>query len=57
MGEQDHLFLPSIKRVVKQHVESTLYVVKNSGHVVNVEQPEDFNKRTIDFLKQVSLTS
>jgi pimeloyl-ACP methyl ester carboxylesterase len=57
MGEQDHLFLPSIKRVVKEHVESTLYIVKNSGHVVNVEQPEDFNRKTIGFLKEVSLTS
>ena len=51
MGEQDHLFLPSIKRVVKEHVQSTLYVVKNCGHVVNVEQPEDFNSTTLQFLK------
>lgn len=53
MGAQDHLFLPSIKRVVKEHVQSSLYVVENCGHVVNVEQPEDFNTRTILFLKAI----
>ena len=54
MGEQDHLFLPSIKRVVKEHIESSLYVVKNCGHVVNVEQPDDFNTKTIGFLNSLS---
>ncbi|MDA9073544.1 alpha/beta hydrolase, partial [bacterium] len=32
MGAQDHLFLPSIKRVVKDHLQSSLYVVENCGH-------------------------
>ena len=55
MGAQDHLFLPSIKRVVKDHLKSSLYVVENCGHVVNVEQPEDFNTKTIGFLKGLSI--
>lgn len=54
MGAQDHLFLPSIKRVVKDHITSSLYIVENCGHVVNVEQPEDFNTKTISFLKQIT---
>ena len=54
MGEQDHLFLPSIQRIVKKHVKSTLYVVENCGHVVNVEKPEDFNATTLQFLKMTS---
>ncbi|MBL4605597.1 MAG: alpha/beta hydrolase [Flavobacteriaceae bacterium] len=54
MGEQDHLFLPSIKRVVESHVMSTLYIVKDCGHVVNVEKPEDFNNTTVGFLKSLS---
>lgn len=53
MGEQDHLFLPSIKRVVNKHIESSLYVVKNCGHVVNIEQPDDFNIKTIGFLNSL----
>jgi pimeloyl-ACP methyl ester carboxylesterase len=54
MGEQDHLFLPSIKRVVNEHVASSLYVVENCGHVVNVEQPDDFNTKTIGFINSLS---
>lgn len=51
MGEEDHLFLPSIKKVIANHVNSTLYVIKNCGHVVNVEQPIEFNNEVISFLK------
>ncbi|MGJ8684884.1 MAG: alpha/beta fold hydrolase [Nonlabens sp.] len=54
MGAQDHLFLPSIKRVVKAHEQSSLYVVENCGHVVNVEQPDDFNIKTISFLNTLT---
>ena len=51
MGEDDHMFLPTIKKVVKSHYRSAqLYVIKNSGHVVNVDQPKIFNEKVIDFL-------
>ncbi|MBQ0740551.1 alpha/beta hydrolase, partial [Aquimarina celericrescens] len=43
MGEEDYLFLPSVEKVVAAHQFSNLFIVKNSGHVVNVEQPEIFN--------------
>ncbi|AEH02575.1 alpha/beta fold hydrolase [Lacinutrix sp. 5H-3-7-4] len=54
MGEEDHLFLPSIKKITSQHVFSNLFVVKNSGHVVNVDQPDVFNTQTISFINSVS---
>ncbi|MBP2833470.1 alpha/beta hydrolase [Aquimarina sp. U1-2] len=50
MGEEDYLFLPSVKKVVAAHQLSWLYVIQNSGHVVNVEQPDIFNKETIKFI-------
>ena len=50
MGAEDHLFLPSIKNIVSKHVTSSLFVVDNCGHVVNVEQPEAFNNQTIRFI-------
>ena len=50
MGEQDHLFLPSIKKIVSGHLRSQLYIIKNCGHVVNVEQPDEFNKQVLSFL-------
>lgn len=51
MGEQDHLFLPSIKEVISKHLSARLHVIKNCGHVVNVEQPVEFNTEVLSFLK------
>ena len=50
MGEEDYLFLPSVKKVVNAHEFSKLFVVPNCGHVVNVEQPNVFNKATLEYL-------
>ncbi|WP_108801551.1 alpha/beta fold hydrolase [Aquimarina sp. Aq107] len=55
MGEEDYLFLPSIEKIVSLHEFSNLFVVKNSGHVVNVEQPEIFNEESLSFLNRFSL--
>ena len=54
MGAEDHLFLPSIKNIVKKHVTSSLFVIDNCGHVVNVEQPEMFNNETIGFINSLA---
>ena len=51
MGEQDHLFLPSIKKVIAGHANAQLHVIKNCGHVVNVEHPVEFNNEVISFLR------
>jgi pimeloyl-ACP methyl ester carboxylesterase len=51
MGAQDHLFLPSIKKIVQQQKNALLHVINDCGHVVNVEQPNDFNQKSIAFLK------
>ncbi|ARV08047.1 2-succinyl-6-hydroxy-2,4-cyclohexadiene-1-carboxylate synthase [Polaribacter sp. SA4-10] len=55
MGAEDHLFLPSIKNIVAKHTTSSLFVVDNSGHVVNVEQPETFNNQTIKFINSLAV--
>ena len=54
MGSEDHLFLPSIKSIVVKHITSSLFVVDNCGHVVNVEQPEIFNNQTIKFIHSLA---
>jgi pimeloyl-ACP methyl ester carboxylesterase len=54
MGAEDHLFLPSIKNIVSKHSSSSLFVVDNCGHVVNVEQPEMFNNHTIQFINSLT---
>lgn len=51
MGEQDYMFLPAVKMVVKkQYLSSSIFVIENCGHVVNVEKPNDFNVKALDFL-------
>lgn len=56
MGSEDHMFLPSISRLVKDHRDSSLFVIPDCGHVVNVEKPAVFNEQSITFLKKLSLT-
>lgn len=54
MGEQDYMFLPSVKTLVKSHsASSQLVIVPECGHVVNVEQPHYFNEAAIRFLRGI----
>jgi pimeloyl-ACP methyl ester carboxylesterase len=50
MGEEDHMFLPPVKKMIKDFDHSYLVVVDGSGHVVNVEKPEKFNEVLMKFL-------
>lgn len=52
MGEEDHMFLPSIEQLVKHHSSSELFVIPQCGHVVNIERPIEFNNRAIAFLRK-----
>ncbi len=51
MGDEDYLFLPPVKAVVKKHKKSFLRILADSGHVCNIDQPSLFNKTSIDFIK------
>lgn len=53
MGEQDHLFLPSIQKVSRDQKRAELHVIKNCGHVVNVEHPVEFNDTALLFLNKI----
>ena len=53
MGREDYMFLPSIKQISKSQKFSQLSVVENSGHVVNVDQPIEFNNRAISFIRSL----
>lgn len=56
MGREDYMFLPSVREVVANHFKSSqLFVVENSGHVVNVEQANIFNDAAIDFIVRLKL--
>ncbi|OWP84453.1 2-succinyl-6-hydroxy-2,4-cyclohexadiene-1-carboxylate synthase, partial [Flavobacterium davisii] len=44
MGEEDYMFLPTVKKVVETHYKSAkLTIIEKCGHVVNVEQASIFN--------------
>jgi pimeloyl-ACP methyl ester carboxylesterase len=52
MGEEDYMFLPSVQKVVGSHKQSSsLHIIANCGHVVNVEQANIFNKTVLNYLK------
>jgi len=53
MGEEDHMFLPSITKIVQGHSSASLHVIPACGHVVNVEKPLAFNEVAMRFLKGV----
>lgn len=51
MGEEDYMFLPSVKKVVSEHYQSSqLVVIPACGHVVNVEKPDVFNNVVLNYL-------
>lgn len=53
MGAEDYMFLPSISKLVKDHLSSKLLVIPACGHVVNVEQPTIFNQNAIAFIRSM----
>lgn len=55
MGQEDHMFLPSIRKLVVHHSCSTLVVIPDCGHVVNIEKPITFNTHVLSFLKNQSI--
>lgn len=50
MGEEDHMFLPPVRALVRKHRFSSLHVVQGAGHVCNVDAPGVFNERSIAFI-------
>ena len=51
MGEEDYMFLPSVRQVVAKHFKSSkLFVIEQCGHVVNIENAIAFNTVVIKFI-------
>jgi pimeloyl-ACP methyl ester carboxylesterase len=52
MGEEDYMFLPSVRQVVANHAKTAeLFIIQNCGHVVNVEHPVIFNETVIGYIR------
>lgn len=54
MGNEDYMFLPPVKQIVEKQKNTSLEVIRNCGHVCNVERPNLFNRISIEYLKRVS---
>jgi pimeloyl-ACP methyl ester carboxylesterase len=57
MGDEDYMFLPAVEYIVNRHTNSYLEIIRNSGHVCNIDQPREFNLRAIEFLRNISARS
>lgn len=54
MGDEDYMFLPSVKEVSDLHFKSSvLVVIDNCGHVVNIEKATVFNEKALYFLNNM----
>lgn len=53
MGDEDYLFIPPIEEVVKKSEGFEVIKIKDSGHVCNIDQPDVFNKLSIDYIKKI----
>ena len=53
MGAEDSIFLPYVRKSVSSFLKTQLSIIENSGHVVNIDQPNKFNERVIKFLKSL----
>jgi pimeloyl-ACP methyl ester carboxylesterase len=52
MGKEDYMFLPFVKKIVSLHQSAELIIVADSGHLVNIDQPDQFNAMLLSFLKK-----
>lgn len=55
MGSQDYMFLPSVKKIVAAHQNSSKLVeIAKSGHVVNVDNAVVFNREVLGFINDLA---
>ena len=50
MGSDDYVFLNAAFSFTKRQTDTQLIVIKDVGHICNIEAPQKFNKEVVDFL-------
>jgi pimeloyl-ACP methyl ester carboxylesterase len=53
MGSEDHLFLNPVLELSRENKYSTVSIVENCGHVVNIEYADRFNSLSIEFIERI----
>ncbi|ATD31998.1 alpha/beta hydrolase [Macrococcoides bohemicum] len=54
MGDEDYLFIPPVQKVVDNYSNFDLEIIKHSGHVCNIDQPDVFNSLSQKFIATYS---
>lgn len=55
-GNQDYLFLPYIKKFVRENETAELKIIQNGGHGINIDKKEIYNKEVLMYLRKVDST-
>lgn len=53
MGDEDYLFIPPIEEVVRRNGTFEFVKIENSGHVCNIDQPEMFNRLSLEYIAKI----
>ncbi|TVR78015.1 MAG: alpha/beta hydrolase [Chitinophagaceae bacterium] len=53
MGSQDFVFLNGAKNFAERNKSLNLKIIKNCGHVCNIERPGEVNKLSLNFLNEL----
>ncbi|OAO78627.1 hypothetical protein A0O32_2144 [Anoxybacillus flavithermus] len=48
------MFLDSVHQAILSGCNAHIAYIENAGHVYNIDQPEQFNRVTIDFMMENS---
>lgn len=51
MGKSDYVFLGSARTLARQQPKAELAVIPHSGHICNIDNPEAFNRASLEFLR------
>jgi len=49
-GDEDHLFLPFVIQSYLRDPLASIHIIEKSGHVCNIEKPEEFNRVSLSYL-------
>lgn len=51
-GNQDYIFLPFVKKFVKANKAAEIKIIEKSGHGVNIDKKDIYNKEVLSYLRQ-----
>ena len=54
MGSDDYVFLKAAKVFASYHEQVNMKILPGAGHICNIDNPEEFNAISLDFLKKIS---